>query len=398
MTAAVSSLYQPQVTPRPAQLVKPSIDRRTLAEICLCAAPSLAATAAGTPSVGAAIYFSLLFAIFTVHLITRQPHRFLALLIGTIPPMMIFRGYFFYNSPQILFLTGLLLVFELQRPAISRLWRDPLMKSLILGTLVYRLIGVILTGSYVPNFRALELAFAVSAIYVLNRRRNLLCTALLGIGSFRSFCKARRSCDSELDSAWLKSRGNRLGNPISLAFLPRSYSCSLFCIRASGCSAASPYLAPPDHDNGCGSAAVIDLSRELAGSLCRSPSDFLGQRGAAEVPSCVRSRDSGGRATVWTFIAGQYARKLSGEDLLHRRKLVETDNGQKRTVGSYPVRYCRLTGLGFRSRVRSRHLASATRSLPDLARTIHADRSGNGFDRLFGPAVVFRRDVPTGRA
>ena len=214
MTAAVSSLYQPQVTPRPAQLVKPSIDRRTLAEICLCAAPSLAATAAGTPSVGAAIYFSLLLAIFTVHLITRQPHRFLALLIGTIPPMMIFRGYFFYNSPQILFLTGLLLVFELQRPAISRLWRDPLMKSLILGTLVYWLIGVILTGSYVPNFRALELAFAVSAIYVLNRRRNLLCTALLGIGvSIILQGAALLRFGTRLGMAEIE--GQRLGNPIS---------------------------------------------------------------------------------------------------------------------------------------------------------------------------------------
>jgi O-antigen ligase len=214
MTAAVSALYRPQLAPQIAEFIKPSIDRRTLGEICLCAGPSLAATAAGAPAVGAAIYFSILFAIFAVHLLTRQPHRFLALLIGTIPPMMIFRGYFFYNSPQILFATGLILIFELQRPAISRLWRDPLMKSLILGTLVYWLIGVALTGSYVPNFRGLELAFAVSALYVLGRRRTLLCTALLGIGiSVILQGAALLRFGTRLGMAEIE--GQRIGNPIS---------------------------------------------------------------------------------------------------------------------------------------------------------------------------------------
>ena len=220
-------------------LLRPAIQRaarltpdwRVLSEIAMCVVPSLAAVAAGKPDVGAILYYAALLCILLQHAMLRDPLRFLSLLVGTIPAMMIFRDHFYYNSPQVLFATGLVLLFETKRQSATLLWHDPLVKAIIVAMTVYWLLAFAITRNYAANLRALELAFSVAAICVLGRRRPLLCTALLGIAvNILLQGLALLRFGDRLGMAEME--GGRVGNPISFG-IP-SALVFLLCIAHRG--------------------------------------------------------------------------------------------------------------------------------------------------------------------
>ena len=231
MTGSLALEHNFLVRPATQRVARLTPDWWVLSEIALCAIPSLAGLAAGKPDLGAVFYYVALLGILLRHAMLRDPLRFLAVLVGTIPPMMIFRDHFYYNSPQLFFFAGLVLLFETKRQSAIALWREPLVKALIIAMTCYWLLAFAITRSYASNLRALELAFSVAAICVLGRRRPLLCTALLGVaGSILLQGLALMRYGDRLGMAEMES--GRVGNPISYG-IPAALT-FLLCIAHRG--------------------------------------------------------------------------------------------------------------------------------------------------------------------
>jgi O-antigen ligase len=90
--------------------------------------------------------------------------------------MIPLRGHFFYSGPQVFY--GLALA---QAPLSEwrRLRRNRTVVALLVGAFVYWGATFVVTGNYASNFRAVELAFTATLIYLLAQHRSVFRPALV---------------------------------------------------------------------------------------------------------------------------------------------------------------------------------------------------------------------------
>ncbi len=191
-----------------------TFDRAVLGQIAFAVVPSMAAVAAGQPSVGAVYLLAVLFACLVYHVVTKTPAAASAVIIGTLPAWMLLRNYFFYNSIEIVLGLCVFAWLEGGRADFKAVWKDRTVQFFCAMFTVYWAVAWIVMGSYAAEMRSFELLFSALNVYLLGKHRRLLGTAFLGVAiSVVAMGLGMLPYGDRLGMAQVA--GTRLGNPIS---------------------------------------------------------------------------------------------------------------------------------------------------------------------------------------
>lgn len=211
--------------PGPVVNVPVSLDRRVIYEALALMVPAWLLTSLGYPTYGSYWYFSLLGALFGWHWVHKAPHRISAMLLATLPTMNIFRNYFFYNSPQIIYLAAVVLWIEYRRRQAGEMLKDRVLMALFGFSVVYWWLSFLITEDYSINFRALELSLCVASMTLLYSDLSRFRTAMLalGIGILIQGAALMQHGDR---LGFAEIAGGMVGNPISFG-IP---ACVLFLL------------------------------------------------------------------------------------------------------------------------------------------------------------------------
>ncbi len=153
-----------------------SLNRQILWRTAVVIAPATLLLAAGRATYACCAFYGVLAVMLCWDIFHHRHLQPIALMVACLPMLVLLRGRLFYSGP--LCYLGLALA---QAPIEDwkQLRRNRLIMSLLIGTLVYWLSTFAYEGSYYKNYRALELAMAATAIYLLGRHRLYLRPALL---------------------------------------------------------------------------------------------------------------------------------------------------------------------------------------------------------------------------
>ncbi len=211
-----STALSPQLARPPAQFqfLPGGIDKYLLLQTLAISVPAWALM--GSPLLGAYVYYALLIVFVGWHGLQKAPERITALLLATIPALVIFRNKFFYDGPQAMFALALLVWYEYRRPSVRELLRDKLVMGLITFSSIYWISSWLMTGDGHSNFRMFDLVTVSVSVILLYREVKIFRTAMLGLGlcvlceagAFLAF--GGRLGYAELDD------GGSVGNPTSL--------------------------------------------------------------------------------------------------------------------------------------------------------------------------------------
>lgn len=152
-----------------------------LAQVALCVVPAMGLVGLGSPGAGARWFYGVTLLLLARFLILRDRLGFVSLIVSLIPPLLMLRAFFFYNSLNLIMGTGILLWLFSSPKEFFQSWKDLRWRSLIILGGLYWLSSYFLTGDYSTNLRALELVFSTSCVYLLSKHRVYLATALIGL-------------------------------------------------------------------------------------------------------------------------------------------------------------------------------------------------------------------------
>lgn len=192
--------------------------------------PSAAALGAGQLDAACFYFYGMLIPVMLYDVLQHRHLQVMACLLACTPMLILLRGHLFYSGPQVLYAFALV-----QAPLADwrHLRRNRLAMSLLAGCLVYWAASFAFTGSYVSNFRALELALTAVLVYVLAQHRTYFRPALLGFAmaamavGFGLLPNGAMGLNGEavFRLGLARIQGHSIGNPISfgtplaLAFL-----------------------------------------------------------------------------------------------------------------------------------------------------------------------------------
>jgi O-antigen ligase len=188
--------------------------RSLLMEIAVCSVPPMALLALSQLTL-AGLYFFLVFLLLLAgRLVRKDPKGMMCLIIGCMPPLMLFRNSLSYSSVEVILALGVFTWFIQDQADLKRVFSDRLMVLFSVFVLVYWLVSFARTGDYSANLRAFELLLTALGIRLLGRYRSYLGTALIGlaISTFAMGLSFARFGD-RLGMA--KIDGEKIGNPIS---------------------------------------------------------------------------------------------------------------------------------------------------------------------------------------
>lgn len=214
MSSISHSLPVPAALPTPIIAVKARLEMRLLMEVAALVIPSWAMVAASSPTYAAYYYYSLLTLLCAGHAINKQPHRVSALLLATLPSMMIFRNWFVYNSPQVYYAAALLVWFEFRRGEFFEMLKDRLIIGLNVFAVSYWWIAYLITDDYSANLRATEVSLFVAGVSLLATQVTWLRTALLGVG-FSILVQGLGLLGMSERLGYAEMGDRSIGNPIS---------------------------------------------------------------------------------------------------------------------------------------------------------------------------------------
>jgi O-antigen ligase len=131
----------------------------------------------------AVLSFHGLLALLSLYYALRQQTVHLtALLLGSVPMLMLLRPIFYQNSVSAMFV-AVLVLWSISHPTeIRRLTQDRLIFSMCLFAFAYWWFSVLVTGSYATNLRVFELTLGAAIVRLLGRFRPFLAAALWGLG------------------------------------------------------------------------------------------------------------------------------------------------------------------------------------------------------------------------
>ena len=191
------------------------VDLALLLLIGVIAIPAMATVGIGYPAAGARWFFGLLLLALGYQLaLKRDCRRFVALLIGVTPVLMMLRDFFFYSAVTAMFACGIIAWSFLFPEEFGELWRNLWWRMLFFVAMLYWALSYYLTGEYASNLRVMELVLAAACLHLLAGHRRMLAVALFGCClSVLSIGIAFLPYGDRLGSAEIG--GYSLGNPIT---------------------------------------------------------------------------------------------------------------------------------------------------------------------------------------
>ncbi len=186
-----------------------------LAQVALCVVPAMGLVRLGNPTLGARWFYGVTLLLLARLLLVKDRLGFVSLTVSLIPPLLMLRAFFFYNSLNVLMGTGIILWLFASPKEFFQAWKDLRWRSLVILGGLYWLSSYLWTGEYSANMRALELVFSASCVYLLAKHREYLATALIGLSI--SVFSVGLAFMSRGDERWGHEAvdGYILGNPIS---------------------------------------------------------------------------------------------------------------------------------------------------------------------------------------
>lgn len=154
------------------QSLKPIVLRSLLIVL-----PSAAALAAGQLDLACFYFYGMLALVMAYDILQHRHLQVMAVLLASTPMLILLRGHLFYSGPQAFYALALL-----QAPLADwkRLRANRLIVVLNSAAFVYWGVTFAVTGNYASNFRALELTFTATLIYVLAQHRSIFRPAMVG--------------------------------------------------------------------------------------------------------------------------------------------------------------------------------------------------------------------------
>jgi len=154
------------------QPLKPIVLRSLLVVL-----PSAVALAVGQLDVACFYFYGMLALVMAYDILQHRHLYVMAVLLASLPMLILVRGHLFYSGPQAF--CGLAL---LQAPLAEwrRMRRNRLVVCLNVAAFVYWGVTFAVTENYASNFRALELAFTATLIYLLAQHRSIFRPAMVG--------------------------------------------------------------------------------------------------------------------------------------------------------------------------------------------------------------------------
>jgi O-antigen ligase len=138
--------------------------------------PSAAALAAGQLDAACFYFFGMLAVVMVYDILLHRHLQVMATLLACTPMLILLRGHFFYSGPQVLYALALA-----QAPLadLRRLRKNRLVICLNGAAFVYWGVTFAVTRDYASNFRALELTFTATVIYLLAQHRSIFRPAMV---------------------------------------------------------------------------------------------------------------------------------------------------------------------------------------------------------------------------
>jgi O-Antigen ligase len=154
----------------------------SLLEVLFCVAPAMAAIYRGSVSIAALWLFGTGAAILGVHVLARQPKRYVSFAISIIPAILLMRNQYLYSSLVAIFAIGLLLWWALCPSDVWNLWGQGVRLTFVLACLFYWAASWLNTRDVHSNMHALEFSLVASCVFLLGGHRSSLAAGLLGMG------------------------------------------------------------------------------------------------------------------------------------------------------------------------------------------------------------------------
>lgn len=121
-------------------------------------------------------------AILGVHVLARQPKRYISFAISIIPAILLMRNQYLYSSLVAIFAIGLLLWWALCPSEVWNLWGHGVRLTFVLACVLYWAASWLNTGDVHSNMHAVEFLLVASCVFLLGGHRSSLAAGLLGMG------------------------------------------------------------------------------------------------------------------------------------------------------------------------------------------------------------------------
>lgn len=164
------------------RLSQPRLIPAALLQIAVIVAPSMAALGLGMFSISGRWFIATLAVFVLYHLVQREPLRAMAVVVGTIPVLAVYRGTFFPFSAPLALMAAVAGATLLETEQLQRVRNHALLIPLAVTITAYWWISIMISGEYSANMRSMEFALSAICLFLLSWRRSLLGTALVGIG------------------------------------------------------------------------------------------------------------------------------------------------------------------------------------------------------------------------
>lgn len=163
-------------------LTPPKLQKNLLIQYLICISPLMPAFYSHHPNTGGYAFVALLIGTMIFHAWHKRQVHVLCLFVSAIPLVDLLRGtYMPFNMPVVL-LTCVFVWLWVSPGAVKEFWKRRDIPYVIAGSVIYWLLGFLLTGDYSRNLRSVEWSLCASAILILSERRSYLSTALVGVG------------------------------------------------------------------------------------------------------------------------------------------------------------------------------------------------------------------------
>jgi hypothetical protein len=217
----------------------------------------MAAIYRGNVSIAALWLYGTGAAILGVHVLARQPKRYVSFAISIIPAILLMRNQYLYSSLVAIFAVGFLLWWALCPSEVWKLWGHGVRLTFILACIFYWAASWLNTRDVHSNMHAVEFFLVASCVFLLGGHRGSLAAGLLGMG-LTVFCVGIGVFPYGERLGLVRIGSMSLGNPVTLGL--SAALVFLLCVAEGG-----SWLGLESHPTmrflvSLGSAAMLMLS------------------------------------------------------------------------------------------------------------------------------------------
>ena len=156
------------------------LDRAVIVQSLICIVPAMAAVGIGAPQAGAYYFFAAYLGFLGWSLLCGYSVRALALTVGVLPGLSLFRDLFLYNSVILVYSVVVFGLLLRSRHHMREMWRAGFAGVLYICVLYWG-VSYVITGDYSANLRLLELTLSAAALVLLISHPIQLASALFSL-------------------------------------------------------------------------------------------------------------------------------------------------------------------------------------------------------------------------